>query len=293
MKSTFFLLLVFSFSQLYAQKVDLRKEIVYADKDPICKFLTIGTITNQAYTIKSMQDEELILIDQSQLRNAEGNILLRFMFADMPNKEAFMPIEFGFKKQLARLIVTYNLIENGKLNVKGVDRFCRNYNGYLKSNKLPVSEPSLTPEITKSNSENNENKNDVIKDDLVKSNELIKDSVKTEIAADRDKEYEYPIIERDADQPIFLSGTTIRQDFKDIGTYSAQTTTTNNVDGYQIIIKDINGIKVAEANYANGEGECDLLTMKDDKRRRVTIPKADVYSVVKDVVSKLSYLLYL
>ena len=79
--------------------------------------------------------------------------------------------------------------------------------------------------------------------------------------------------------------------------FSANTTgktiTTNNVDGYQIIIKDINGIKVAEANYANGEGECDLLTMKDDKRRRVTIPKADVYSVVKDVVSKLSYLLYL
>ncbi len=293
MKFNLLILFVLTVSHSLAQRIDLKKEIVYAENEPVCKFLTIGTITNQAYTIKNMQDEELILIDQSQLRNAEGNLLLRFMFADLPNKEAFMPIEFGFKKQLARLIVTYSLIQNGKLNPKGVDRFCRNYNGYLKSNKLPAVQPDSILESTTLMNDPSFVKKEIVKEELNIQNDTLPNASNSEIAADRDKEYDYPIIERDADQPIFLSGTTIRQDFKDIGTYTAQTNTINNVEGYQLVIKDINGIKVAEVNYLNGEGECDLITMKDKIKRRVTIPKADVYTVVKDVVSKLSYLLYL
>lgn len=278
---------------MFAQDVSLKKDIVYSDKVPVCKFLSIGTITNQAYTIKNMQDEELILIDQSQLRNAEGNALLRFMFADMPKLEAFMPVSIGFKKQLARLIVTYNLIQDGKLNPKGVDRFCRNYNGYFISNRLTShleqsqNNPIFSnPEKTK----DSEPKQEVPTPDQPKE-EVVESA--TEISPSRDQEYEFPIVERDPEQQVFLSGTTIRQDFKDIGTYSAESKTIENQEGYLLTIKDINGVKIAEATYTNGAGECDLVTLKDQKTRRVTIPKADVYTVVKDVVSKLSFLLYL
>lgn len=278
---------------LFAQDYSLKKDIVYADKSPVCKFLTIGTITNQAYTIKNMQDEELILIDQSQLRNAEGNALLRFMFADMPKSEAFMPVSIGFKKQLARLIVTYNLIQDGKLNPKAVDRFCRNYNGYMISNRLtpPVEQSQNTTIVA-----NPEQTKDLEAKQEVPTAEQTKEVVvetTTDISPSRDQEYEFPIVERDPEQQVFLSGTTIRQDFKDIGTYSAETKTVDNQEGYLLTIKDINGVKIAEATYANGAGECDLITLKDQKTRRVTIPKADVYTVVKDVVSKLSFLLYL
>jgi hypothetical protein len=277
---------------LLAQDYSLKKDIVFADKSPVCKFLTIGTITNQAYTIKNMQDEELILIDQSQLRNAEGNALLRFMFADIPKAEAFMPVSLGFKKQLARLIVTYNLIQDGKLNPKGVDRFCRNYNGYIISNRLtPPVEQSQQATIVANTEQTKETeqKHQAIPG---QAKETVVEST-TDISPSRDQEYEFPIVERDPEQQVFLSGTTIRQDFKDIGTYSAETKIIDNQEGYILTIKDINGVKIAEATYANGAGECDLVTLKDQKTRRVTIPKADVYTVVKDLVSKLSFLLYL
>jgi hypothetical protein len=203
-----------------------------------------------------------------------------------------MPVSLGFKKQLARLIVTYNLIQDGKLNPKGVDRFCRNYNGYIISNRLtqPVEQSQQTTIVANTEkTKDTEPKHEAIPE---QTKEVIVEST-TDISSSRDQEYEFPIVERDPEQQVFLSGTTIRQDFKDIGTYSAETKTIDNQEGYILTIKDINGVKIAEATYANGAGECDLVTLKDQKTRRVTIPKADVYTVVKDVVSKLSFLLYL
>ena len=293
MKQLFFLFCLCIHIQLSAQEFSLKRDIVYADKLPVCKFLTIGTITNQAYTIKNMQDEELILIDQSQLRNAEGNALLRFMFADMPKAEAFMPVSLGFKKQLARLIVTYNLIQDGKLNPKGVDRFCRNYNGYMISNRLTPTLEQSQNNSTVTIPEQSKDSEPIMQAPITEQPKDVVVNSTTEISPSRDQEYEFPIVERDPEQQVFLSGTTIRQDFKDIGTYSAETKTVDNQEGYLLTIKDINGVKIAEATYANGAGECDLITLKDQKTRRVTIPKADVYTVVKDVVSKLSFLLYL
>jgi hypothetical protein len=293
MKQLFFLFCLCIHIQLSAQEFSLKRDIVYADKLPVCKFLTIGTITNQAYTIKNMQDEELILIDQSQLRNAEGNALLRFMFADMPKAEAFMPVSLGFKKQLARLIVTYNLIQDGKLNPKGVDRFCRNYNGYMISNRLTSTLEQSQNNSTVTIPEQSKDSEPIMQAPITEQPKDVVVNSTTEISPSRDQEYEFPIVERDPEQQVFLSGTTIRQDFKDIGTYSAETKTVDNQEGYLLTIKDINGVKIAEATYANGAGECDLITLKDQKTRRVTIPKADVYTVVKDVVSKLSFLLYL
>jgi hypothetical protein len=269
----------------------MKRDVLYIDKVPVCNIVSLGTLTNQAYAVKTLENNELILLDQCQLRNADGTALLRMMFADMPNAEAFIPVSFGFKKQMARLIAMYNLVENGKLNPAGVEKFCKNYNGYVKGNRMIFNAPI---QVENSNEktlvevseapENNSQQQAIAETKIVAA---------PEIAPTRDAEYDFPMVERDVEQTVFLSGTTIRQDFKDIGSYSVAPTTINNQEGQVININDINGVKIAEATLINNEGECDLLTIKDNKKRRVTIPKADLYSIVKDLVMKLSFLMYL
>lgn len=299
MKKVVLVLLLFLVHEAQAQKIDLKHDIVYVDKEPLCKFYSIGTITNQAYTVKSLDDEELILIDQSQLRNVEGNALLRFMFADMPQAEAFMPVSFNFRKQMARLLVTYQLVEKGKLVQRNVERFCRNYNGYFQSNRLSSTPPATKGqeplEVGRSadKAEEPSRREEAMDKETLPVQSPEKESPVTDIADTRDRDYDYPIVERDAEQEVFLSGTMLRQDFKDIGSYSADATTVGGKDGYIVAIKDINGIKIAVATFVTGEGECDLVTQKDQKSRRVTIPKSDLYTIVKDLVSKLSFLLYI
>lgn len=297
MKNYLLLFFFFLSAQSWAQKIELKHDIIYVDKEPLCKFYSIGTITNQAYTIKSLDDQELILIDQSQLRNAEGNALLRFMFADMPKAEAFMPVSFNFRKQMSRLIVTYQLVEKGKLVSKNVERFCRNYNGYFQTNRLAAAPPATKNETISETQQSelaSEDRSLDKKEESSPIEPIIPASPQqTDIPDTRDQEYDYPLVERDAEQEVFLSGTTLRQDFKDIGSYSAEATSIGGKEGYIISIKDINGVKVAVAQLVTGEGECDLVTQKDQKSRRVTVPKSDLYTIVKDLVGKLASLLYL
>lgn len=295
-----FLLSIFIFLSIHsvAQKIDLKRDIIYVDKEPVCKFLSIGTITNQAYTVKNMIDEELILIDQSQLRDAEGNALLRFMFADMPELEAFMPVSLTFRKQMSRLIVSYNLIDKGKLVKKNVERFCKNYNGYFSGNRLVLNKNGTTPPQHDEAKKQTQTPIEVTADNQTKT--VVKEEMPVESpdksASDTDAvsvHDENGLVLRDAEQEVFLSGNTIRQDFKEIGFYNAVATNVNSKEGYMVTITDINNNKVAEAKFATDSGECELLTLKDNKTRQVTIPKSDLYTVVKDIVSKLCFLLYI
>jgi hypothetical protein len=287
MKQILVFIFLFGFAgSSFGQRIDVRRDIVYVDKEPLCRFLSIGTITNQAYTVKNLVEEELILIDQSQLRDAEGNALLRFMFADMPQAEAFMPVSLNFRKQMARLLVTYNLIEKGKLVPKNVERFCRNYSGTVKGNRLlPVKNNEASEPVRTS-------------DEPVQPVPEPQPAMNTpepgrDPAPNREADYDYPLVERDAEQEVFLSGTTLRQDFKDIGSYQAESISVAGKEGYRVTVKDINGVKVAVGTFAVGEGECELITLKDNKTRQVTVPRSDLYTVVKDLVSKLAFLLYL
>ncbi len=314
---SFFLMLIscilHSEFEVNAQRISLRKDIVMVDGEPYCEFYNIGTVTNQAYTVKNNKGKELILIDQSQLRNAEGNALLRFMFIDMPDYEAFMPVSFNFRKQMTRLLVTYNLIENNQLNPKSVERFCRNYNGYFQTNRI---EPKLvnnsqkgadqtnqksTTELPAINNDNTQTKQNVKDetingmDDYVEPNQAntTPKTITYPSKDDLNTDYEYPVVERDIEQAIFLSGNTIRQDFKEIGSYTSEEFSESGSSYMLLTFKDINQIKVAEARYSEGDAECELITIRDGKRRIVTIPKSDMYTIVKDLVSKLSFLLYL
>lgn len=301
MKQIIFIATMFTGFLSNAQKIEVKRDLVLVDKEPVCKFINIGTITNQAYTIKNMIDEELILIDQSQLRDVEGNALLRFMFADMPNAEAFMPVSLNFRKQMSRLIVTYNLIEKGKLVPKNVQRFCNNYNGYFKSNRLALNKAEKK-DVNNTSETANERSNLTLSNNVLISeasdvnleNGYEKAQIaKSEVSDSRDSEYTFPLLERDIEQEVYLSGNTIRQDFKDIGNYSATATTIQGKDGYIISFTDMNSVKVAEAKIVNDESQCELLTLKDNKLRQVTVPRSDLYTIVKDLVSKLSFLMYL
>ena len=298
MKKSIFLILSILFTlNTNAQRVDVKKDIVYAGKEAVCKFFSIGTITNQAYTVKNMIDEELILIDQSQLRDVEGNALLRFMFADMPEMEAFMPVSFSFRKQMSKLLVSYNLIEKGKLVRKNVERFCKNYNGYFNGNRLVTGRTTNDLNSSTENAPQNsspkkveENTQIVSKVDEPKDTKIEENLNTTKVD---ESGAENTLVERDPEQEVFLNGNTIRQDFKDIGFYTSTAMTVNGKEGYLVSILDINNEKVAEAKFANDSGECELTTLKDNKVRQVTVPKSDMYTVVKDIVSKLCFLLYI
>lgn len=294
-KSIFLIVGIFFSIYVNAQKVDLKRDIVYADKEAVCKFYSIGTITNQAYTVKNMIDEEMILIDQSQLRDAEGNALLRFMFADMPELEAFMPVSLSFRKQMSKLIVSYNLIEKGKLVRKNVERFCKNYNGYFKGNRLVTERPvnDMNPSLNENKAVVSKTSNEVSVISEQKEKKEEPSSINANQETMHESKVEEGLVERDFEQEVFLNGNTIRQDFKDIGYYNATATEVNGKEGYQILIYDIRNDKIAEAKFATDSGECDLVTLKDNKVRKVTIPKSDLYTVVKDVVSKLCFLLYI
>ena len=98
-----------------AQTAILRHNIVYLESEELFKLYSVGTFAHQTYKVKNLQDQDLILIDQTTLRNNQGTLLMKFIFMDMPQMEAYMPLNVNYKKQLARLLVNYNVIKNNTL----------------------------------------------------------------------------------------------------------------------------------------------------------------------------------
>lgn len=304
---------------LQAQDIRMYRDTVLVDDVPYAVFQSMGSVTKQMYSVKNLSGEVLMLIDQSQLRDAEGNALMRFMFTGFPEKKAFMPVSIQFRRRMMRSLVAYNLVEKNQLNEKALDLFCRNYPGYFETNRIQAVKEN---DIVVSNNSTKEKENSVVVEPttlVVTNNQTaVSDTVviATTPAAElkvepvaiateppsannnepvvEEPKINYSIVNRDIDQPIYLDGNVIRQDFEEVGLYTVERIKPDAGDGYYVIsVYDIRHDFVAEAVVPDNSKTFEFKTYKDGKTRRSNIAEGDIYETVKTLSTVLSQLLYL
>jgi hypothetical protein len=323
---------------IQAQDIRMFRDTVLVDDTPYAVFQSMGSVTKQMYSIKNLDGEVLMLIDQSQLRDAEGNALMRFMFTGYPDKKAFMPVSLQFRRRMMRSLVAYNLIEKKQLNEKGLDLFCRNYPGYFETNRIQgvkekenvvanstfaEREKTVGSDVSSMVVTNNKT---AVSDTIVITaspvaelkaepvNELKAEQV-AELKAEpvaiatnptepqiannnepiaEEPKINYSIVNRDIDQPIYLDGNVIRQDFEEVGLYTVERIKPEAGDAYAVIsIYDIRHDFVAEAIVIDNNNIYEFKTYKDGRLRRANVAEGDVYETVKSLAAVLSQLLYL
>lgn len=278
-----------------AQTAIIRHNTVILGNEELFKLYSVGTFTHQTYKVKNLQEDDLILIDQTTLRNDQGTILMKFLFNSLPDAEAYIPMNVNFKKQLARLLANYGVVKNNKLDIAAVDIFCKNYNLKNYPSKYIADEISGSGEVKK------EIKREV-RNEVKQVKEIKEEKVPDEIGDINNENTEEKtdvqfdengLVKRDVSQQIYLSGSKIRQDYKEIGSYKSETKMLLGQEGKQITLYALNGDKVAIARYINGDEQCELMTTRDNKTWNIPIPKGDIYMVVKDLVKVLADKMYL
>jgi hypothetical protein len=307
---------------IQAQDIRMFRDTVLVDDVPYAIFQSMGSVTKQMYSIKNLEGDLLVLIDQSQLRDAEGNALMRFMFTGYPDKKAFMPVSLQFRRRMMRSLVAYDLIDKKQLNEKGLDLFCRNYPGYFETNRIQVvkekenivanntfaeKEKTVVRDVSSMVVTNNET---AVSDTIVISTSSVAE-IKAEPVATATNPIEpqnannnepvveepkinYSIVNRDIDQPIYLDGNVIRQDFEEVGLYTVERIKPESGDAYVVIsVYDIRHDFVAEAIVIENNNTFEFKTYKDGKLRRANVAEGDVYESVKLLAAVLSQLLYL
>jgi hypothetical protein len=307
---------------MQAQDIRMFRDTVLVDDVPYAIFQSMGSVTKQMYSIKNLEGDLLVLIDQSQLRDAEGNALMRFMFTGYPDKKAFMPVSLQFRRRMMRSLVAYDLIDKKQLNEKGLDLFCRNYPGYFETNRIQVvkekenvvanntfaeKEKTVVRDVSSMVVTNNET---AVSDTIVISTSSVAE-IKAEPVATATNPIEpqnannnepvveepkinYSIVNRDIDQPIYLDGNVIRQDFEEVGLYTVERIKPESGDAYVVIsVYDIRHDFVAEAIVIENNNTFEFKTYKDGKLRRANVAEGDVYESVKLLAAVLSQLLYL
>jgi len=315
----FFSLFIVSIN-LNAQDIRMYRDTVLVDDFPYAVFQSMGSVTKQMYALKNLDGDVLILIDQSQLRDAEGNALMRFMFTGYPDKKAFMPVSLQFRRRMMRSLVAYNLVQKNQLNEKAIDLFCHNYPGYFETNRIQAVKEKKTDVVENNDvvvgkdktpveeptfmvvSNNEKGVSDTITIATSPVSELVEERkpiateppLSSNLSSIEERLVNYSIVNRDIDQPVYLDGNVIRQDFEEVGLYTVERIKTDTGDGYYVIsIYDIRHDFVAEAIVTINNKMYEFKTYKDGKMRRANVPEGDIYETVKSLSAVLSQLLYL
>lgn len=307
--------------KVYAQDIRMFRDTVMVNDEPYAIFQSMGTVTKQMYAVKNLEGDLLILIDQSQLRDAEGNALMRFMFTGYSEMKAFMPVSLQFRRRMMRSLVAYNLVQKNRLNEKGLELFCKNYPGYFETNRIQAIKEKNNDNSTIITSKedkdsktgtttilvNNDEK--VLSDTILISTEPVAKNAAPDVAviepqtppeannkesAVEEPKINYSIVDRDIDQAIYLDGNVIRQDFEEVGLYTVEQIKPNDGSSYYVIsIYDIRHDFVAEAFVYDNIKTYEFKTYKDSKMRTTNVAAGDIYETVKLLAMTLSQLLYL
>ncbi len=285
MRSLLIIFLGLASLQSLAQSAIIRHNIVILDNEELFKIYATGTFSHQTFKVKTLHEDDLILVDQSTLRNDQGTLLMKCNFSGMPKAEAYIPMNINFRKHLARLLVNYNVIKNEKLNEQGVMLFCKNYDLSNYPSKYIADELSGSKEKRKTEKE---------KPTREQPAKVTPENNEAEVILDNeDQKTPDPLdengnVKRDITQQIYLSGSKIRQDYKEIGSFNAEKKMLLGQEGKQITFYSINGNKLAIARFINGDEQCELMTVNDNKTWNIPIPKGDIYTIVKDLVKVLA-----
>lgn len=308
MRYLLILLAITLFTKSYSQTATLHKNSVYVNNEEIFKLYTVGTITHQTYKVKNLQENELVLIDQSNLRTDAGNILLKCIFINYPQYEAYIPLQVNMKKLISRLFANYNIVQNNALNEAGVALFCKNYS----LNHYPSK--YISPELTS----NNEPKNNTPNNETPMKEVVVEKKIETPVTKEVNEQEnleqlniaqeepeeknidmseeegdDYFIVKRDVTQQIYLSGSKIRQDYKEIGSFKTVEKLLLGQQGKEITILSLSGKNVAVARFIDGDAQCELLTLRDKKTWNVAITSEDIHITIKDILKVLIDRMYL
>lgn len=308
MKYVLLLMVIALSTESFCQTATLHKNSVYVNNEEVFKLYSVGTITHQTYKVKNLQENELVLIDQTNLRTDAGNILLKCIFINYPQYEAYIPLQVNMKKQISRLIANYNIVQNNALNEASVSLLCKNYSLKHYPSKY------ISPEITGNNEPiNNIQKNETPVKELVAEKKIetpptieINEQENTEevnIAQEETEEKnidmseeegdDYFIVKRDVAQQIYLSGSKIRQDYKEIGSFKTEEKLLLGQQGKEITILSLSGKNVAVARFIDGDAQCELLTLRDKKTWNIAITSNDIHDTIKDILKVLIDRMYL
>lgn len=303
------ILLVLALSiKSFCQTATLHKNSVYVNNEEVFKLYSVGTITHQTYKVKNLQENELVLIDQSNLRTDAGNILLKCIFINFPQYEAYIPLQVNMKKQISRLLANYNIVQNNALNEAGVSLFCKNYS--LNHYPSKYISPELTSNIEpKSNTSHNEVPvKEVIVEKKIETppsaevnqqenseemNMAQEEREEKNIDMSEEEGDDYFIVKRDVAQQIYLSGSKIRQDYKEIGSFKTEEKLLLGQQGKEITILSLSGKNVAIARFLDGDAQCELLTIRDKKTWNIAIANDDIHNTIKDILKVLIDRMYL
>ncbi len=134
-KRTFTITILLAFLSMYGfsqdEKITVKKDLVEIDGTPV--FTLKSTNYPDAYTLYNLNDEKLIVFssqfysDPKQITSGNpkgrvGYFDITFLNDSMDKCEIRI---VGFKKQLAKLIISEGLVKEGKLDEKAVKQFCR------------------------------------------------------------------------------------------------------------------------------------------------------------------------
>lgn len=270
-----------------AQSAIIRHNVVIVGNEELFKIYSVGTFSHQTYKVKNLQEEDLILIDQTTLRNDQGTLLMKFIFTNMPKAEAYIPMNVNFKKHLARLLANYNVIKNNSLSEQGVNLFCKNYSLSNYPSKY-IPDEITGPKEKKTVRKEVKSESSKPAQPEVAEPENDQAEVTPPVVLDENGN-----VKRDITQQIYLSGSKIRQDSKEIGSFTSEKKMLLGQEGKQINFFALNGDKLAIARFIDGDEQCELLTIGDNKTWNIPIPKGDIYTIVKDIVKVLAERMYL
>ena len=247
------ILFVLSFSQLVAQKITQKKDIILVDGKP---YLEINKedghysgIYKVNYKIKTLDQKVIILAtasyDTQNYSNNDSHFELTFVET---NEKAYLPAAvMGMGKKIAKQLHSNNVITGNTINNEGKKIFLMLYGEKPKNNRNEFNSNN-------NNSNNNDN-----------------------------------LVQRDRNGLIFIFGNRIEQDSKTIGTITDESIAIQG--GVNRIYKfySPDGSMIAEATYVGLDSdECTIVTLKDNHRRRITAkrtaesPKNIVQMLIRD-----------
>jgi hypothetical protein len=222
----------------YAQKINIKKGIAYADDSAYCKVsgkTGFAGSMETSFSIAGMDDTELIFVRENR---EEG--IYEFSFLSFNQRIKISKAVFGsnWKTSIVKALFKNKVINDNKLNEGGKNNFVIKFEYYeTKDNNTAMVNTGF---------ENGSSNTSQIK-----------------------------LAERNQDAEIFISGNDIRQDFMLIGTFISKTSMNKNNDIIRtFIIKLPGGAKAAELKINEFKAEDNsLYIFRNDKTISVTALK--------------------
>ena len=256
MKNIHFLILfVLSFSQLVAQKITQKKDIILVDGKPYLDISKNNDGYKVTYKIKTLDQKIIILASATYGDENENNNDSHFelTFVETNEKAYLNAVLMGMGKQIAKELHSNNVITGNNINNEGKKIFLMLHGKNPKNNRDEFN----TNNTNNSSNNNNSNNNN--------------------------------LVQRDRNGLIFIFGDKIEQDSKTIGTTTDESVAIQGGIRHTYKFYLPNGTMIAEATYtALDSDECTIITLKDNRKHRITAkrtaesPKNIVQMLIRD-----------